>query len=361
MVVTPESPEALAESLAEAARDGKAVIPVGGGRAASMGEPPERCDVELSTLGLDRVVEHSQADLTCTVEAGVTLEHLQQRLGEAGQFLPLDPRSSPGHTVGGALASGWTGPLRMRFGSPREFVIGLRVALPDGKLVRSGGRVVKNVSGYDMNKLHLGALGTLGVIVEASFKVFPRPAAQRTLERIARDAREAWSEVQRLLALPQLPWALELERDAQGVLRLVTLVAGPRAAVDRLAAEIAWDDSAETWEERSRITSAHWAKISAPRADLPAILDRLPDSAHWVAQPGVGTADWLDATDPGTIAAIRATAERAGGSLVLLAASDGLKQEVGAWGSEPATRDLMLRLRDAFDPGRTLNPGRYIV
>ena len=360
-MVTPESPEAVAQALADAARDGTAVIPVGGGRAATLGAPAEPAGVQLSTSRLDRVVEHSQADLTCTVEAGLTLERLQQELGRAGQFLPLDPRNSPGHTVGGALASGWTGPLRMRFGSPREFVIGLRVALPDGKLVRSGGRVVKNVSGYDMNKLHLGALGTLGVIVEASFKVFPQPAALRTLERIAGDPDAAWAEVQRLLSLPQLPWALELERDAEGVLRLVTLIAGPATAVARLATEIGWAESAETWEERSRITSAHWAKISAPRAALPGILAQLPPGAHWIAQPAVGTADWLDAADPGAIVAVRALAERAGGSLVLLAAPDDVKLEVGVWGTDPPTRDLMLRLRDAFDPKRTINPGRFVV
>jgi glycolate dehydrogenase FAD-binding subunit len=361
VVVTPDTPEAVAETIATAARDGHTVVPVGGGRAASMGAPTDRNDLELSLAKLDRVVEHSQADLTCTVEAGITLERLQEVLGEAGQFLPLDPRNSPGHTVGGALASGWTGPLRMRFGSPREFVVGLRVALPDGSLVRSGGRVVKNVSGYDMNKLHLGALGTLGVIVEASFKLFPRPAAQKTLERTAKSADEAWAEVQRLLTLPQLPWALEVERDAEGVLRLVTLIAGPRSAVDRLGREIGWQESGESWDQRSRITSAHWAKIAAPRSDLPGILAQLPPGAHWIAQPATGTADWLDASDAGAVVAVRALAERAGGSLVLLAAPDELKREVGVWGAEPATLDLMLRLRDAFDPQRTINPGRYLV
>src|SRR5205823_722957 len=109
------------------------------------------------------------------VEAGITLESLQAELGKAGQFLPLDPFGSPGHTVGGLLASGWTGPQRMRYGSPRDFLIGIRVALPDGKLASGGGRVVKNVSGYDMMKLHYGALGALGVIVAASFHGFPTP------------------------------------------------------------------------------------------------------------------------------------------------------------------------------------------
>jgi len=147
-----------------------------------MGDPPARCDVEIHTSRLDRVIEHTHGDMVVTVEAGITLEALQTELGKTSQFLPLDPFNSPGHTIGGLLASGWTGPLRLRFGSPRDFLIGIRVALPDGRLASAGGRVVKNVSGYDMMKLHLGALGALGVIVAASFKVFPKPLHDVTLE-----------------------------------------------------------------------------------------------------------------------------------------------------------------------------------
>lgn len=360
-IVRPGSAEELAEALAAAAGDAKAVVPVGGGRALGFGDPPGRYDLALSTGGLDRVVEVSGADLTCTVEAGVTLEHLQSELARGGQFLPLDPRSAPGHTVGGALASGWTGPLRLRFGTPREFVIGLRVALPDGRLVRSGGRVVKNVSGYDLNKAHLGALGTLGVIVEASFKVFPRPARELTLERRARDVREGWTEAARVLRLPAAPWALELERDAEGTVRLLALLAGPNAAVERLANEIGWDESRETWAERARVTSPAWARISAPRAQLPEVLGRLPQTSHWIAQPGGGTADWLDARDPARVREVRSAAEAAGGALVLMAAPTELKRAVGAWGTPPPTVDLMRRLRDAFDPDRVINPGRFLV
>ena len=143
---------------------------------------PTRCDVELHTTRLDRVLEHSQADMVVSVEAGITLEAAAGELGKAGQFLPLDPFNSPGHTIGGLLATGWTGPLRLRYGSARDFLIGIRVALPDGKLVSAGGRVVKNVSGYDMMKLHYGALGSLGVIVAASFKLFPKPLHDVTVE-----------------------------------------------------------------------------------------------------------------------------------------------------------------------------------
>src|SRR5207302_1141374 len=148
-------------------------------------------------------------------------------LGRVGQFLPVDPFNSPGHTIGGILATALSGPLRLRYGSPRDFVIGLRVALPDGRLVSSGGRVVKNVSGYDMNKLHQGALGSLGVIVAASFKVFPRPLHEVTVETRSDDP---WREAARALALPQAPVALELASDGRLLGRLAGTAAGGRVA-----------------------------------------------------------------------------------------------------------------------------------
>jgi len=161
-VETPASAEELARRLREAAAAKMAVIPVGGGRASGMGDPPERADVFLHTTRLDRVVEHSQSDMVVSVEAGITLEALQSELAKAGQFLPLDPFHSPGHTVGGLLATGWTGPLRLRFGSPRDFLIGIRVALPDGKLATGGGRVVKNagIAGRHRRRLFQGVSET---------------------------------------------------------------------------------------------------------------------------------------------------------------------------------------------------------
>src|SRR5690349_7432425 len=146
--------------------------------------------------------------------SGLAVEELQAELGKAGQFLPLDPFHSPGHTIGGLLATGWTGPLRMRYGPPRDFLIGIRVALPDGKLASAGGRVVKNVSGYDMMKLHYGALGSLGVIVAASFKVFPKPLHDVTVV-----THRGWDGVEEALATPLAPSALELSSDGRVLAR----------------------------------------------------------------------------------------------------------------------------------------------
>jgi glycolate oxidase FAD binding subunit len=357
-VEKPASAEELAQLLREASNARSAVVPVGGGRASAMGDPPSRCDVEIHTSRLDRVIEHTQGDMVVTVEAGITLEVLQAELGKTAQFLPLDPFNSPGHTIGGLLASGWTGPLRQRFGSPRDFLIGIRVALPDGRLASAGGRVVKNVSGYDMMKLHLGALGSLGVIVAASFKVFPQPLHDVTLESSYPSLDEAWAAGDRALTLPLPPAALELFSSG----RLLARFLGSRDAVNRMVAELGWAEAdSSVWTEHSHRAPESWARIAIPRHRMHATLLSLPQGAEWWASPGVGVLYWSIATGPDTVRKARAAAESSGGSLVLMAAPLELRRELGAWGSPPATLELMQRLKTAFDPEKILNPGRFVV
>ena len=354
----PATAEELARTLREASNSRLAVIPVGGGRASEMGDPPDRSDVELRTSRLDRVLEHSQGDMVVSVEAGITIESLQSELHKKGQFLPLDPFNSPGHTVGGLLATGWTGPLRQRFGSPRDFLIGIRVALPDGRLASAGGRVVKNVSGYDMMKLHLGAMGSLGVIVAASFKVFPDALHDVTVELACKSFEEAWVASETAQALPLPPAALELLSSG----RLIARFLGSKDAVERMVAELGWGKAdPSVWVEHSRRGPSTWARIAVPRHRLHATLQSLPAGAEWWASPGVGIVHWSIAGGADAVRDARADAEAAAGSLVIMAGPDDLRREVGAWGRPPPTLDLMKRLKHAFDPARTLNPGRFVV
>jgi glycolate oxidase FAD binding subunit len=358
VIEKPATAEELARRLHQAAQAGSAVVPVGGGKAAGMGGAPLRCDVELHTTGLDRVLEHSQADMVVSVEAGITLEALQAELGKAGQFLPLDPFNSPGHTIGGLLATGWTGPLRQRFGSARDFLIGIRIALPDGHLAAAGGRVVKNVSGYDLMKLHYGAMGSLGVIVAASFKVFPRPLHDITVEKTNGSIEEAWDASARAMELPLAPAALELFSDGRVLARFF----GSPDAVNRMVAELGWEQvERSVWADHSRQAPQSWARIAAPRNALRGLVTGLPAGAHWWASPGTGIAYWVFDGGSGDLRNVRAAAEAASGSVVVMSAQPEVVAEVGAWGTPPQTLELMRRIKRAFDPEGILNPGRFLV
>lgn len=351
-VTRPSTQEELARTLGEAARGGHSVAPAGGGRASGMGGVLASCDVEIQTTRLDRVIEHSPADMVVTVEAGITLEALQTELARHNQFLPIDPFNSPGHTIGGLLATGWSGPLRLRFGSARDFLIGIRVALPDGTLATAGGRVVKNVSGYDLMKLHYGALGSLGVIVAASFKLFPRPLHDVTVE-----SRGGWDAVAAALATPMAPCAVELFPDGRVLARYL----GSRDAVTHVTGTLGWTEvDSDVWAGHSRRAFDRWARIAVPASELRRVLDSLGEEAEWWASPAAGVAHWrFDSIDKAIDT--RRLAEASGGSLVLLSAPDDAKDKLGAWGAAPPTLDVMRRLKDAFDPGHVLNPGRFVV
>ena len=206
----PTTPEELAEALSRANDEGLAVAPCGGGTQLDLGNVPKRLDLLLATTGLNRVVEYEPADLTVTVEAGMRFSDLQALLAEQGQFLALDPAAEPEATIGGLIATNASGPLRFAYGTARDLVIGTRVANPDGTLTRAGGRVVKNVAGYDLNKLYVGSLGTLAVIVELSFKLAPIPPSLATVVGQFESSASARDAIGAILRSPLSPLAIEL-------------------------------------------------------------------------------------------------------------------------------------------------------
>src|SRR6266849_4706084 len=187
LVIEPGTESELAEVLRLSNEAGLAVIPRGGGTKLGWGNPPARADLILSTARLNEILEYAWADLTVSVEAGCTIQRLQETLAQHGQRLAVDPLWPEKASVGGVLSTSDSGALRLRFGAVRDLIIGATIALPDGTLASSGGKVVKNVAGYDLPKLVTGALGTLGVIVRAVFRLHPLPLNSRSFSISAAD------------------------------------------------------------------------------------------------------------------------------------------------------------------------------
>jgi glycolate oxidase FAD binding subunit len=404
----PASAGELAGVLKLANEHGAAVMPRGGGSRMGLGMPPRSADLLVSTRALQRVVEYEPADMTITVEAGLGLNDLQQRLNAEGQFLALDPPSADRATIGGIVASNASGPIRLQYGSARDLVIGTRVANADGVLTKAGGRVVKNVAGYDLNKLYTGSLGTLGVIVELSFKLHPLPQRRGTVLTAFDDLDACASVVKRLMRSAFGPSALEvlnpaaaravpsgLDVSPRGWL-LAVLVSGFEKAVLRATEEIAAlcrdggraeirpddADSGKLWGAirdlaDSSDSSRPLLKFGMPPSrSLEALehlrwnLDRRGCPATLVAQAGTGLvygrlepSEWSDA-DLDQLAALvrdlRAFAVERGGSLVLESCPVALKERVDVWGEVGPSLDLMRSLKEKLDPRGTLNRGRYV-
>ena len=210
VVVRPTHPDEAAAVVARCDELGAAVVPRGGGSQMALGNIPERVDVVLDTTALDEIVTYTPADLTLGVQAGITLAALQARLGEEGQHLPLDPPFAASATLGGLMATNTSGPRRVASGSFRDLVIGAEAAGPDGTITKSGGMVVKNVTGYDLHKGHIGALGTLGLITRVNLKVAPLPTKERTAVHGYASALDAGGAVGAIVSLPVAPTAVDL-------------------------------------------------------------------------------------------------------------------------------------------------------
>ncbi|MEZ0072216.1 FAD-binding oxidoreductase [Planotetraspora sp. GP83] len=368
-VALPETTEEIAAVLRVAAENDLAVVPAGGGTTLHWGPPPERCDLLIDTCCLNEVLEHAAGDLVVKVQAGVTLDALAGTLAAAGQRLALD---SPGEgaTVGGTLATGVAGPLRFRYGTARDLLIGITVVLADGTIAKAGGKVVKNVAGYDLGKLFTGSYGTLGVIAEATFRLHPLPADSRWVTTSSADL----GLVGTLAASPLEPAAIELDRpDPHGPVVLSTLVEGVAAAERAKAVQDLMGGDAHIGEE----PPAWWGRL--PGDDLLLALRVLPaalaGTLHTVAahaaclnltphvRGSAGTAD-LHVTlppesDPGKVAsfvsAVRDEIRPDGGRLVVLTGPS----EMDFWGGTGAL-GLMRSVKARFDPHRRMSPGRFV-
>ncbi len=363
-----------------------AVVTWGGGTQMRLGTAPRRYEVAFSTDRMTRLLEYEPADLTCRVEAGMRLQDLQESLLAQGQRLPLDPPHPDRATVGGMLAANANGLGRARYGTVRDWVIGIAVAYPSGKLARAGGKVVKNVAGYDLMKLHIGGLGTLGVIAEVNFKVQTRPQVEATL-LAPFDTSAPAIDTGTTLARQYLAPAAALVLD-QGALRDCGLTAGWRwtlalkfegyareveAARDK-ATGIIRDAGGRV--EESAVPSSFWdtardwsapdedlvvIRAIVPLAALHATLEVLPTDSLVMAQPAAGLVDARVAA--GSAAATLQRLRTAGGDegqVIVAAAPAALKKGLDVWGPPPPGFPIMRALKQALDPNGILNPGRFV-
>ena len=338
----------------------------------------------VETAALRGIVAHVPADLTVTVAAGTPISELRATLAQAGQFLPLDPPHAEAATIGGVVAANSTGFWRARYGGVRDQLIGTTTALADGTLARAGGRVVKNVAGYDLNKLLIGSLGTLGVIVECTFKILPLPKASAGLQASFARAIEAFAAADALARTPARPAALVVESTARDAWRLLVLAQGDPSAVERTLAIAADAAQAQggTAERHDDIelglgplrelpatTRGTVVRASLPIAAQNAFADvatRLGGFRHLVADAASGVVRiHVQSDDSSEIAAadaLRAAARVCGGSAHIERRPDAIRNSVSAWGDgDVPGLFLMKRLKGAFDPNGVLEPGRGVV
>jgi glycolate oxidase FAD binding subunit len=382
-VLEPGDAVTAAAMLARASLEGMAVMPRGSATKLTWGAGPSRVDAYLSSAHLNSPIEHYAGDLVAKVPAGATLAEVNALLGKERQWLPLDPPYADRATIGGIVATGDSGPRRQRHGAPRDLIVGIELALVDGKVAKAGGRVVKNVAGYDLARLLCGSFGSLAVITSATFKLTPTAQASRTVVARVSLAQTATDLALAIASAPLSPSAIEIAGPpvhllvrfettelaaAQQASAAATILERGGAAVETLAGQPeldAWrQHEARVWSaggtllkvavlptavadlllEVERLASVHGLQWSAAgRAALGVVFVRLTGDVAGQAQ---------------LIAAIRERVHAGRGSVVVLEGSPDVKAQVDPWGDIGDAIGVMRAVKARFDPRHTLSPGR---
>ena len=384
-VVSPADAAEVAVVLALAADTGLAVVARGGGGHLDRGAPPRALDLVIDMGRLAAISEHEPGDMRVTVEAGCTLGTLEAALAPSGQWLPLDPAGGSKVSIGGLIAADLHGPLRPSQGRVRDLLLGLRLATPEGRLVSGGGKVVKNVAGYDLPKLHVGALGTLGIVVEATFRLRPCPRSERALVvhtsgaedagRLALDLRDccepAWLEITGpgLEPAPSC-WALAIGSMGHPATTAAALAAWQQRVRSDSACDVHEDGGAlrATVARAGAGAAACVLRASVLPTEIGALLATIDATANGQARLVASVTGTVRAAfdEPAAalrvVRALRPQVEGAGGALIVehatAAAKHILHPDPGIWGSSIGGLALMQELRRTFDPRHTLAPGR---
>jgi glycolate oxidase subunit GlcD len=401
LVVASANPGAACEVMRLAAREGLAVIPAGALTWLAAGNVLNRADLILSTRRMTKVIRHEPADLVATAEAGVTLNEFQRHLAESGQWLPIDPPDDGRATLGGVVATGLSGPQSLVYGRTRSFLIGLRAVLSDGRPIKAGGSVVKNVAGYDLCKLFTGSYGTLGLITEVTFKLRPLPAETRTITAFG--SRESlcaaglrlfnqYFPVAIELVSPRLGEDLELGAKHDECALMIRFAGSSRTVVAQTAQALktlresggfrcaTYDEDADFWSRLSRApmrTSNDLGWLASIRpTDMGQFVNEVTalerDDAsqlqlQWHAGLGDGRLRAMARAPAYHHEAVRALeqlrrkAENLGGSLVIEQAPLEIKNEFDSWGSFGSATELMKRVKQQLDPEDLFSPGLFVA
>jgi len=398
IVVEPANEAEIAAVLAFADKEGLRVLVRGGGTQLDMGLPPTGGDILLSTARLNQIVEHVPQDLVVIAEAGLPVTTLQEALAKTHQWLALDPDLAPEATIGGLVATNATGPRRLRYGGVRDSIIGVRVVLADGTIAKGGGKVVKNVAGYDLPKLFTGALGTLGVIVSATFRLYPLPVASRTVHIAAFSMTPLCELAVRIIGSTLVPtiidivgdttrantytMAVRFEMGQEAVTAqadtLLAMIADIHGDVVQAAQTLEGDAEVQFWAQTKHTTiiikndspnmltlkasllpteTAHWL------TNLEQVCQQQQVQATWRAHAGHGLISVRLVGDDAALVAsvnkLRQVAIEQKGSVVVTEAPFQLAQQLDVWGPVPAL-SVMRNIKARFDPHNTLNPGRFV-
>ncbi|HLH08896.1 MAG TPA: FAD-binding oxidoreductase [Terriglobales bacterium] len=397
-VVTPQTVEQIAAIMRLAFNHDLVVVPAGGFTQQAIGRIPSRIDIVLRTERLNRVEHYDPGDLTLSVGAGITIAQLRRVVDGNRQLLPIDPARSERVTVGGAIAANASGALQHRFGSIRESLLGVRFVTADGRIAKAGGRVVKNVAGYDLMKLMTGSFGTLGVLVSANLKVFPAPHQYRTFVTEFVSLHQAIQYRDRILQSPLSPLCLEIaspeartmipDGGSRGTWGVYLRAAGSDAVLARYRQELGTDVAREGGgadEEMFWRTIADWADLWAQSQNNCALLRvSVPSSAvenalrsaatlagntgvHWGAL-GRATGSFLIAFSAAEsverlVTMVNAYRNALGcdSMAVITHCSTALKQHIDVWGTTPTDLAAMRIARKALDRKQILNRGRFLI
>jgi glycolate oxidase FAD binding subunit len=384
-VVEPGSVEEISDVMKLAASEGLAVAPRGSGTKTHIGDPPRRLDLIVSSARMNEVLEHTPGDQIVQVEAGVKLEDLQEYISSSDQMLAIDPPEM-GATIGGIVAANSSGPRRYRYGTIRDLIIGIIVVLHDGTVAKAGGKVVKNVAGYDLSKLFTGSLGTLGIIATANFRLHPRPVAARTVGVEVAGPQQAQAAAQTIVHSQVEATAIELHYGGDEKLLTVLLESIP-GGIDAKTETASFllkqfgevrTISDEEANQLGPLTTPQVAdevvlKIGAPPADLAAVLESVLGAAErkGLGHPRItghaGTGVTLvgfsgenEADAAGFVEEMRGIWVHRGGSVTLQRAPLTLKQRVSTWDNGGDYLGLIRRVKEKFDPRGGMNPGRFL-